>query len=663
MTPRQPARRGTTGRRSEIHGLRGIAIALVVAYHLWGFGRVSGGVDVFLMISAYLLAGSMLRKGSDFSYPSYLIGRFRRLVPQAAVVILATLLAGYLVLPPTRWDVLLRQALTSVTYVQNWALIDAVTDYGAGDHIASSPLQHFWSLSVQGQIFILWPLVLGVALLLRRLLRRSLRIWLALLFAVITVVSFAYASVTIERSASAAYFDTFARAWEFSLASLIALAPTPRLPSAVGRVLGWVGLIGIAVGGLVVGRGTFPGWVALWPLLAATLVIWFAAGESRWNVGHWLGTRPVAWIADRAYGLYLWHWPVFICYLGYRHQNAVGIGGSVGVITVSLLLADVSTRLIERRFNTAVVPGGKGAIALIVGFAIIVFTVVHSGTWWLTRQADTVAGQNPDLRPGARAIIPGQEVPGSIAGAPLTPSGTAISSDNPPDLPACRPQTSPMPPDCFEYVPPEPPTRTVALVGDSHSQQYLDVLLPMARAENWHLVSMIRGYCRFTMSPGIEPWCAAHNQGVAAYLQANPPDLIVTVASRAPAVGTDETLVQDHLATMRPFLDAGVQIINIRDNPRWTYNMPECVQRRGPDSPQCAAPLADKLAAESPLIELEQVPGMSVVDLTGYLCPNDRCPGVIGNVYVYRDDNHLSATYVRTLQDRFEYYWWANVVR
>ncbi|NNG20927.1 acyltransferase [Naumannella sp. ID2617S] len=119
--------RSRSAHRPEIHGLRGFAIALVVIYHIWGAGRVFGGVDVFLMISAYLLTGSLLRRGRSFSCLDHLLRRFRRLVPSAALVIVVTLLGGWLLLPPTRrWDLL---AEASLFYLQNWFLIAVATDY------------------------------------------------------------------------------------------------------------------------------------------------------------------------------------------------------------------------------------------------------------------------------------------------------------------------------------------------------------------------------------------------------------------------------------------------------------------------------------------------------------------------------------------------------
>ena len=216
---------GAAPYRNDVDGLRAVAILLVVIYHVW-IGRVSGGVDVFLMISAFFLTGSFLRRmqdGRPLAVGSFLLSRFRRLMPAASVVLVATLLASWLLLSQTTWPQLWRQGWASLGYVQNWALATEGVDYYAGGSTLLSPLQHFWSLSVQGQVFVLWPLLFLVGALIVRATGRPAAV-MAALFGAVFAASFAFSIVETANRQGYAYFDTRTRLWEFAAGSLLAIA-------------------------------------------------------------------------------------------------------------------------------------------------------------------------------------------------------------------------------------------------------------------------------------------------------------------------------------------------------------------------------------------------------------------------------------------------------
>jgi peptidoglycan/LPS O-acetylase OafA/YrhL len=219
--------------RPEVQGLRALAVLMVVTYHVW-LGRVSGGVDIFLLISAFLLTLSFVRKveaGKSLNLLSHWLHLFKRLLPAAVVVLLGILAGTWLILPQSRWPDVLDQAWASLLYRQNWLLADTAVDYYAQDHSGASPLQHFWSLSIQGQVFILWPLIFACAALVWRLLRRlpagcprpSYRMVLLTAFSGIFVVSLIFSIDQTATNQAYAYFDTRTRLWEFALGSLLAL--------------------------------------------------------------------------------------------------------------------------------------------------------------------------------------------------------------------------------------------------------------------------------------------------------------------------------------------------------------------------------------------------------------------------------------------------------
>lgn len=667
-TEARTTRPAPSARRGEIHGLRGLAIALVVAYHLWGAGRVSGGVDVFLMISAYLMTASFLRQGMAFRILDFLVGRFRRLIPQSAVVILAVCVIGWLILPPTRWYGLLEQAVASLFYTQNWLLIDLATDYTSPDRSGTSPLQHYWSLSVQGQMFVLWPLLMLLAMALHRLGRIPIRITLGTLLGVLTIASFAYAQVAIAENEARAYFNTYARLWEFSLAGLLAFVPALKLPRTVSAIMSWTGVVAIVIGGLVIGGLPFPGPAALWPSLAAALVVFAGGSDWRGHAAYWLSSRPMAWIGDRAYGLYLWHWPFLMFWLFLTATETVGILGSLIVIALSLLVADLTTRTIERRFNRiGMLKAKRWGVATIATIVIITAGIVQAWTMVLDRDVQQVNATPETERPGARAVTPGLEPPTPTASVSrsIAPGDTVIHTDWPEALPACRADLEPSPPDseCAEVVPPGQPHKTVVMMGDSHTNQWIPLMADLANREQWHLLVIIKPGCRFTLpNPASDAACVQYSREMVDYLLEVRPDFIFTIGTRAQANGP-ELPVETYAEAVLPLTDAGLRIVNMRDNPRFDFKMPECVQRYGAGDPRCLRPVDEKLAPVSPQLALQANPNMLTMDLTEYICPGGVCPGVIGNVYVYMDDNHLSRTYVHTLKEEFENQLWQVIDR
>ncbi|SIM35811.1 acyltransferase 3 [Mycobacteroides abscessus subsp. abscessus] len=276
--------------RPEIQGLRSLAVLLVAAYHIW-FGRVSGGVDVFLFISAFLMTLSFTRRierGERIGWrrlSTYWVHVFKRILPLAVLTVLLVLVGTRALLGPERWLPILRESVSVLTYWENWYSIAHAVDYYAADSGAASPLRHFWSLSVQGQIFLTWPLLFALGALIIRGLRLPARAVLGTLFGLVFAASLAFSVILTSADQQSAYFNTFARLWEFALGSLLAiLLPLLRAPARVRAGLGWIGVAAILLCGAVLDvQGAFPGWIALWPTLAASLVIFAGQTGTRWG--------------------------------------------------------------------------------------------------------------------------------------------------------------------------------------------------------------------------------------------------------------------------------------------------------------------------------------------------------------------------------------------
>ncbi|MEV4951512.1 acyltransferase family protein [Paenarthrobacter nitroguajacolicus] len=674
-TAAPPSKESTTskpGFRPEVQGLRALAVLMVAAYHIW-LGKVSGGVDVFLLISAFLLTLSFTRKLESHK-PLRLLRHwlhvFKRLLPAVVVVLLAALAGTWALIPQSRWPDILTEAWASLMYRQNWQLAAFAVDYYAQQHVHASPLQHFWSLSVQGQVFILWPLIFaGVAFLQPQLAKLSPQRKAAthrqLLFIAFGAVFLASLVFSIEQTANNqahAYFDTRARLWEFALGSLLALAIPYLKPGRRFRVfLGWAGIAAMLACGLMltVDR-SFPGFVALWPTLAAAAVIIAGQSGSPFGADRLLGSRPLVMVGDNSYALYLWHWPVLVFFLLATGTTAPSLLQGLGIMTVSMLLAVATTRYVEvplRRWKWPDVRSWRAAVVIATCGALLALPV----TVWqsaITAEAAAIADQPHELTPGAAALSP------EYAGEPseealIIPAPAAMkdewanvdgkcTGDNVPSDPLLQ--------DCLQNEEPAVVTKRIVVLGDSHSQQYTAALGPIAKKHGWEVVTLLKGGCRFgAQSPERPDFCNEFNKASSAYVMEHKPDAVFTVASKTHVDAPFETEVPGYLEGIKPFTDLGIDVVGVRDNPRFSFNMPECVQKKGKDSPDCNVPLEESLAASSPLDDyVGKVERLYLMDMSDFICEGGTCPAVVGNVYVYKDDNHLTKTYVQTMIPMFE---------
>lgn len=641
---------------------------MVVTYHVW-LGRVSGGVDIFLLISAFLLTLSFVRKveaGTSLNLIRHWLHLFKRLLPAAVVVILGVLAGTWLILPQSRWPMVLEHAWASLLYRQNWLLADTAVDYYAQNHAAASPLQHFWSLSIQGQVFILWPLVFAGSAIAWRVLRRrysiSYRAVLAAAFAAILAASLAFSIEQTATNQAYAYFDTRTRLWEFALGSLLALAvPLLKPGKAVRLILGWTGLAAmVSCGLLLTVDRAFPGFVALWPTLAAAAIIVAGQSGSRFGVDRFLSWKPLVTLGDNSYALYLWHWPVLVLALAATGVESPTLVQGGAIIAVSIVLAVLTTRFVEkplREWHWPQVRTWRTAVVVMACCALLAGPVAVWQTSLSAEEAATAA-QPRELTPGAAQLAPGQ---GGTQAPParIIPAPAALDNDWAGIHAPCTDGNAtpdPVLEGCRQAVPAGEVTKRIVVLGDSHAQQYLAALAPIAEARGWELVTLLMPACRFgAESETRSADCNAYNRASSAYVLEHRPDAVFTVATLTHEEAPVETEVPAYLEGIQPIADAGIEVVGIRDNPRFTFSMPECVQRHGPDAPDCNPPLNESLVDPSPLESYRgKVDGLHLMDLSDFICAGGTCPGVVGNVYVYKDDNHLSRTYVESMIPMFE---------
>lgn len=327
------------GFRQDINGLRAWAVVGVVLYHFGvpGFGGGFAGVDVFFVISGFLMAGIVIggMESGRFSLPGFYMARARRIIPALLVVVTVVLLVGWFVLMPKDYQILGRHARESVFFTSNLTYLHEAGYFDAASH--EKWLLHTWSLSVEWQFYLIYPLVV---MLLQRLLpgRRSLVIAHVLLL----LLSLSLSIFLVAHKPASAFFLLPSRAWELLLGGLVFLLNAqPNMGRGVRRSLECLGfsLILLAILGLDPSM-PWPGALALLPTLGAMLVL-----ISDCRVSWWTASPLAQWLGTRSYSIYLWHWPlmVWLTYFGRQHA-ALWI---TGALLLSLLLGHVSYHLIE----------------------------------------------------------------------------------------------------------------------------------------------------------------------------------------------------------------------------------------------------------------------------------------------------------------------------
>ncbi len=646
--------------RRDIEGLRALAVLLVVTYHVW-LGRVSGGVDVFLFLSAFFLTGGIVRRlerGERVTLPRQWLKVFQRLLPTAALVVASTVAAGMVLLPQTRWRALLVDAAGSMGYVENWVLAHRSVDYYAAEKGSASPLQHMWSLSLQGQVFIIWPVFLVLlALLAHRVGPLSVRAALWCGVGTVALVSFAYSVHATATRQAFAYFDGRARLWEFALGGLLSLAVTRvRLPTAVALPLGWLGVVGLLSCGMVLDvTGSFPGWAALWPLTSAAAVV-LAGGSTigRWGVARALSIRPLVAVGGISYALYLAHWPVLVLWLAASGKPRAGVLDGAVVVAVSLAVAWALSRAVERPVRSLpwVQVAPWRSAALVLGTAAVVLAASGAAVTWLDARAQRgavlSAGAVVQGYPGARSLT-GDAVAAPVRMEDRLPAASALRAEFAalPSRCSGRWAVAGLGRACSQLMPTGTATATVAVVGDSHAEQWLATLRPLAEQNHWRLVALLKGACSFGDPASRRGDCAAFNRQAMDYLDSHPVDLLVTVSTAAHRTTPREQVVAGYEAAIREVTSSGIPVVGLRDNPRFPGGVVACVLEHGDRA--CTSPAAVKLAARNPADALHGIRGFTSIDLTDLVCPDGQCVPAIGNVWVYLDDNHLTRSYAATL--------------
>ncbi|MFC9897241.1 acyltransferase family protein [Nocardia sp. NPDC127579] len=656
VMPRSPRRaervsesRAAPDYRRDLDGLRGLAIALVVVFHIW-MGRVSGGVDVFLVLSGFFFTGMLLRR-SEIRTTLRRTGR--RLLPALVTVLVVVLCATVIVRPYTQWGDISAQSLASVFYYQNWYLAGAELDYLAPDP-SVSPLQHLWSMAVQAQFYVV---ILLVVVLWAR--RSGRRMWLLAGLIGAGTVSFWYAAEGTAQHQAWTYYDSGARAWELLAGAALAVAaPWIRLPRSVRAVLAGVGLVMVVSCGLLIdGASRFPGPAALFPVLAACALIISGTGSAP-GVNRLLAAPLLVRLGGLAYALYLWHWPVLIFYLAEHGKASPGVAGGLLVLAVSLTLAYLTERFVEsplrRRGDTEGTRyrRGVGLVTAAAGVGVLVAALCWQAVL-LANPADPPTALDSVQYPGAAVLFAG------AVAEPERMRPTVFEAQRDAPRPTSDGCITPNREVRVCVYGAENATRTIALVGGSHSEHWLPTLEVLAGQHGFRILTYLKEGCPLTLvdEPSYAeapfPECREWSVDVLDRLAQQRPDWVFLTATR-PRTDIGDTVPPEYLDVWTALSERNLNALAIRDTP-WprrdgvTYRALDCLAHRG-NAYSCGIDRAAALNPQNPAAEPAAAhTNIFPLDLTDAICRPDRCLAAEGNILVYRDEHHISASYARTL--------------
>ncbi len=699
------------GFREDIQGMRALAVLAIMLFHA-GLSPYPGGfvtLDVFFVVSGFLITHLLVREAARDGRVS-LIGfyarRARRILPAATVVAVATVAASAWLLNVVDARDAALDSVWAALFAANVRFASENTDYFA-QQAAPSPLQHYWSLSVEEQFYLVLPvLVVGCLLVARRRRRpadhpadqpadrpagdpaghRVPTLALATVLAVLTAASLAWSVHASATSPQTAYFSTFTRTWEFGVGALLAVA-APHLVAGLGHrwrnLLAGLGLLAIVVACFVVTEETpFPGYAALLPVLGTGAVM-LAGAEVAGRppaVSRALGVAPLRVVGDLSYSLYLWHWPVLV--LPAQHLGReLRLTETLALLALTFAVAWASYRLVETPLRRARFRPPSRALVLYPVCVAVVIGGCTAATGWVERRlgsdAPPISVADYPVGPAGEALSEDPTVALVQASAAAAREGAPIPGELRPPLSGLRQDRARL--GACEYDAPPyrlcrrgqvDAERTLVLLGDSHGRHWIPAMEEIAERAGYAAYYLVKPACTpadvVTVEQGTSrAWdqCSQFNAWMRRQVQELRPDLLVVAGSGPRAVVLEGVATSEADAvvpavaagferTVRALRPHAARTVVLGDTPRRDTEPAQCLGTRGATLADClSAPRDRARAIAEGMRAAAATTRVEFVDTYPWLCAADLCPLVVGDVLTVRDHHHLTTVYARLLAE------------
>jgi peptidoglycan/LPS O-acetylase OafA/YrhL len=633
------------GYRPDLEGLRALAVLLVVGAHARVPGLAGGfvGVDLFFVLSGYLITGLLRQELADhgrLGFAAFYAGRFQRLLPGLLAMLLLSSLAAVLLLPPSQQEAQASAAVSAALWLSNLHFAFGQLDYFGAD-AAGNLFLHTWSLGVEEQFYLLWPLLL--ALLWRYAGQRDARLrWAIGSVGALSLLVCLWLTPSQPRWA---FYLMPLRAWQFALGALAWLqfgqvpgvGPLSNTTRRRMRWLGVAGLLAMLLAALVYRPSMpYPGWRALLPSLGALGVIVAGARAPGIGVAHWLSARPLIGLGRLSYVWYLWHWPVLL--LGAALWPSNGLAQRLALVALALGLAYVSWRWLETPIRARA--AWRRRPGRLIGASLLAMALLNLGAiGWFNALYDWAHRPQQQAYLAARADLPTIYAQGCddwYHSATLR-----VCAFGPADAP-----------------------HTAVLLGDSVAAQWFPALATLFQRPGWRLLVLTKSSCPMVDAPlfyerigRLYSECAQWRAEALHQLAGLKPELLVMGSAAtyafAPAQWRDGSARV--LAALSP---AAGHVYLLRGTPRIPLDGPSCLAARAWlggarfSADRCQGPAADAHDAQVDAW-LSQASArfgnVSLLDLNALVCPGGRCQAERQGVVVFRDGQHLTASFVRTL--------------
>ena len=621
------------------------------------------GVDVFFVISGFLITGLLLGDAARgrIRFVHFYARRALRILPAATVVILATTVASVHILNAER----ARQVMTDSVWVSAFAANIKFTRDGTSyfNQVAVSPLQHFWSLAVEEQFYLVWPALLAIIVVVAARPGKSLpRGWIAAVLLVVGAASLGYSLHLGSQNPNAAYFSTFGRGWELVVGASVAVALPilERLKPPIGALLSWLGVIGIAAAAWWFTSDTpFPGTAALLPVLAAAALLAGGAGTPTWGANRVLALPPLRYLGNISYSLYLWHWPMLILGAAYAGHPTTPMQTFL-LVDAALWLSIVSYFLVENPLRRPrPLWSSRPSVALLAWpiaaglvLALVVFVqpstapAAAAGPTGSTAAATAAATTPPPVPPGAAEVRTSVLAAQRAAKIPvdLEPGFAGILGDVT-TIGDCSGFDKTQNKIC-QYGD-KAGTKKMVLFGNSHAVAWLPALGPTAVAAGWQLFPVVKESCDWGEYLGSNrfPQCGAWYRWALDQVKAIHPDLVVLNGYIG---GPDwQPALARAIQDLKPL---ATRVILFSDPPGVAAAPVDCLQRPRATLKTCLSPLTDYVLDSTRAQRRMAVQAkIDFVDVQPWFCWNSQCPSVIGRRVVYSDLGHVTQTYASHL--------------
>jgi peptidoglycan/LPS O-acetylase OafA/YrhL len=647
--------------RPDVEGLRAVAVLLVVLYHA-NVPHLTGGyvgVDVFFVISGFVITGLLLRErsaGGGNSLLDFYARRCRRILPAATIVILVTVLASYLVLGVVNGNATADDGRWAAAFLANFHFESIGTNY-LSMYRPPSPLQNYWSLSVEEQFYIVYPTLFLVVARAKRLFTLRLRLVCAL--SVVIVGSYWLSVTQTASNPSLAYFSPLTRAWELALGGLVAIATVwlRRLPRPAATVLTWAGLGAIVLSAFIFNAQTaYPGSLVAIPVVGAALLIACGACVPRNGAESLLATFSFQWIGRRSYSLYLWHWPLLIIVAERVGKSSLPVGQSLVLVLVALALSAASYSFLEnpirhwRLTSKRSVMGGIGVVlATILTLSLVIgYESASHGH----KRAVPVTNEQVLLRQVAAAAtttrVPNSIQP-SLAFAPGDWGG-GYESDS------CNAGGGISEHIC--YLGDLRSSRLMVVYGDSRAAMWLPAFESIATAGHWKLVLLSKVFCP-AEPVRLYAACDLWHIWATRWINTHKPSLLVISqlsayqrpgsSSRSPEGFSAAAWQQGLTALFASITVPNLKMVYLGGTPGLGKPTPQCLATHLTDVQQCGLSVGHAVPAYNPVEQTAaRAAGISYINPIPWFCTN-VCSPIIGNHVVYTDGFHITATWATYL--------------